>query len=125
MRGPFSFTERDILRNCGRGNFDDGERDLGQGRVLDVEIDRDEHVEGDVEGRSGRTVFGASIVVGTDDDGAHIGGNCTCHERDDCRHVVAVLLGALRKGTVSRPPPPTPVERAACSASRRRRRPTP
>lgn len=113
MRRTLSFTERDILRNCGRGNFNDGERDLGQGRVLDVEVDGDAYVEGDVESRGGRTVFSASIVVETDDDGAHISGHCTCHERYNCRHVAAVLLGALRKGAVSRPPPPTPEERAA------------
>ncbi|SFU96713.1 Helicase conserved C-terminal domain-containing protein [Methylobacterium sp. 174MFSha1.1] len=116
MRRTLSFTERDILRNCGRGNFNDGERDLRQGRVLEVEVDGDEHVEGDVESRSGRTVFTVSITVEQDDDGAHITGNCTCHERYNCRHVVAVLLGALRRGGISRPPPPpppTPEERAA------------
>ncbi|MGX7704247.1 DEAD/DEAH box helicase [Methylobacterium sp. Gmos1] len=114
MRRTLSFTERDILRNCGRGNFDDGGRDLRQGRVREVEVDGDEHVEGDVESRSGPTVFSVSITVEQDDDGAHISGHCSCHERYNCRHVVAVLLGALRKGGISPPPPPpTPEERAA------------
>lgn len=115
MRRKKSFTERDILRNCGHASFHDGARDLAQGRVLEIEADGDEYVEGDVESGSGRTVYSVSIEVGQDPGGVGISGICTCRDRFNCRHVAAVLLAALN-GTAVRPPPPappTPEERAA------------
>lgn len=115
MRRKPSFTERDILRNCGHASFHDGARDLVHGQVVDVEADGDDYIEGDVESSTGRTVYSTSIVLSRDSDGVSISGHCNCRERYNCRHVAAVLLAALN-GTASRPPqplPPTPEERAA------------
>lgn len=60
MRGTHSFAERDILRNCGRGNADAGMSDLATGRVLEIEADGDDTIEGNVAGRSGRMVWGGA-----------------------------------------------------------------
>ncbi len=115
MRRKKSFTERDILRNCGHASFHDGARDLAQGRVLEIEADGDEYVEGDVESGSGRTVYSVSIEGGS-------GSRRRRHQRD--LHLPGPLQlparggGAARGAERHRRPapaaaPPTPEERAA------------
>ncbi|KTS38138.1 serine/threonine protein phosphatase [Methylobacterium indicum] len=115
MRRTSSFTERDILRNCGHASFHDGARDLAAGRVREIGCDGDNTIEGDVESRTGKTVYSVTVAVEKGRTGTVITGHCTCPDRTNCRHVAAVLLGAFR-GTVLRappPPPPTPETRAA------------
>ncbi|MBK3410122.1 hypothetical protein HPY24_17575, partial [Methylobacterium sp. IIF1SW-B5] len=113
MRRTLSFTERDILRNCGHASFHDGAGDLANGQVLDVETDGDGYLEGDVESRSGKTVYNVSIEVERTGRDTVIRGLCTCRDRTNCRHVAAVLLGAFRGTALRPPPPPTPETRAA------------
>ena len=90
MRRTSSFTERDMLRNCGHASFHDGARDLAAGRVREIECDGDKTIEGDVESRTGKTVYSVTVAVEKGRTGTVITGHCTCPDRTNCRHVAAV-----------------------------------
>ncbi|CAN7586958.1 SNF2-related protein [Massilia sp. LjRoot122] len=89
------FTLDDIVRQFDPATYARGAAYDRQGAVLYVWDDEDV-IEGEVAG-SGANIYSQEIRVGADRHGVRFDGACTCPMNYNCKHVVAVLLAALRQ----------------------------
>ena len=94
--------DRVLKRLIGEPDFSRGAAYFRQGKVVDVEVEGDDFVTGEVSG-SGRRVYQQDIGLVWSRNGSlmEIEGSCTCPVGWNCKHVAAVMLAA---GALLEPP---------------------
>ncbi len=97
-----AYSEKDIIRTCGRTYTERGRHYQRTGQVLMAELAEDgATLVGVVKGSAARPYRQTVLVEGVP-RGVQIEGSCSCPMRFDCKHVAAVLFEYLQRQQPSR-----------------------
>jgi len=89
------YTVEDIRRRFDSGTFARGQAYAREGKVRKIGLTKT-GCDGEVSG-SGRSIYHQSVRVTRKGSTLSIAGSCSCPMDRNCKHVVAVLLEALRR----------------------------
>jgi hypothetical protein len=99
------FTLNDILANFDGATFSRG-KDYAQRGKVNLALQMDDFIEGDVDGSGGAT-YEQQISVVDGRRGIAFEGDCSCPMQYNCKHVVAVLLSCLTQQASTSAPAPS------------------
>jgi hypothetical protein len=118
LDGPVRPGEDQLTPYFDEGTWKRGEDYQRRGRVFDMEMDDDEFgtgLTGVVQG-SGGAMYQVTVGMAGMDGDVALAADCTCPVGQNCKHAVALLLQALRRGwfdSAGAPPPASPVRAGA------------